>query len=235
MSVNLPDRTVVVSDAWRRLLEERYGRPSTVVGNGVAPPELRGPGPVLQELGLAPQRYVLFVGRLSPEKGPDVLLDAYRRVAGDRPLVFVGGSSFNDRYVAELEQRAATDARIRFAGFRTGVELEELYSNAGLVVVPSRSEGQPLVVLEALAYGLPTVATEIPGIAEIVEVTGAHVDLVPTDDPAALASTLRARLTAATAAPVRTEPVADILDRYSWDAVTDSLEAVYNARAECPP
>lgn len=230
MSVHLPDETVVVSDAWRRLLEQRYGRPTTVIGNGVEPPRLLPPGPVLAELGLEPERYVLFVGRLSPEKGPDVLLDAYREVAGDRPLVFVGGSSFNDDFVTELRARAAGDPRVVFAGFRTGAELDELYGNAGLVVVPSRSEGQPLVVLEALARGVQIVATDIPGIAEIVADTGVAVDLVPTDDAAALASAIRSRLTAASATPRRSEPVAEILDRYSWDAVVDALETVY-ARA----
>lgn len=234
MSVHLPDETVVVSDAWRRLLEQRYGRPTTVIGNGVEAPRLLPPGPALAELGLEPERYVLFVGRLSPEKGPDVLLDAYRDVAGDRPLVFVGGSSFNDEYVTELRHRATADPRIVFAGFRAGDDLDELYANAGLVVVPSRSEGQPLVVLEALARGVPIVATAIPGIAEIVTDTGAAVDLVPTDDAAALAAAIRSKLTAASAAPRRDEPVAAIMDRYSWDAVVDGLESVY-ARALADP
>jgi glycosyltransferase involved in cell wall biosynthesis len=234
MSVHLPDRTVVVSETWRRTVADRYGRPTTVVGNGVARPTLRPPGPVLADLGLDPQQYVLFVGRLSPEKGPDLLLEAYRAVAGDRRLVVVGGSSFNDEYVADLQRRGLDDPRVVFAGFRNGAELEELYSNAGLVVVPSRSEGQPLVVLEALAYGVPTIATAIPGIAEIVGDTGAAVDLVPAEDPEALGAAIRSRLSAAGIGAPRTEPVTEILDRYSWDAVTDSIESVYAAALATP-
>jgi glycosyltransferase involved in cell wall biosynthesis len=228
LSVRLPDRTIVVSRAWQQELLARYGRSTMLIGNGVNAPDVRAPGPVLDELGLAAHDYVLFVGRLCPEKGPDVLVEAYRRIPGDVPLVLVGGSPFGDRFEARLRQLAASDPRIIFAGFRFGAELAELYSNASLAVLPSRSEGQPLTLLEAATYQLPVVATAIPGIAEVVRATGATVELVPSDDPAAMADAVHAHLKA-TAPSMEREALAQrVLRMYSWDAVTGDLLGVYD-------
>ena len=118
--------------------------------------------------GLTEGSYVLFVGRLVPEKAPDLLIRAFRRMPGDLRLVIAGGSSFTDEYVASLQTLAAADDRVIMAGYVYGDELTELYANAAVFVLPSALEGLPLTLLEAASFGAPLVASDIPPHLEIV-------------------------------------------------------------------
>ena len=137
------------------------------------PGSVRRQGEVLARLirerfALAEGSYVLFVGRLVPEKAPDLLIEAFRHVPGDLRLVIVGGSSFTDRYAASLRRLASADPRVMFTGYLYGETIEELYSNAAVFVLPSLLEGLPLTLLEAAAYGVPIVASDIPPHLEVV-------------------------------------------------------------------
>ncbi|MBA2495744.1 MAG: glycosyltransferase family 4 protein, partial [Acidimicrobiia bacterium] len=154
-------------------LEARHvGRRAPVVRvtNGVTAP---GPhlsrGEACARLGLGERPYVLFVGRLVPEKAPDQLLAAFARLAGDDlRLVLAGGSSFSDDYVATLRAAATADSRVVLAGYVHGAELDELYANAAVFVLPSRLEGLPLTLLEAASYATPVVASAIAPHVEVV-------------------------------------------------------------------
>ena len=102
-----------------------------------------------------PDRYLLFVGRFVPEKAPDLLLRAFRQVAGDDRLVLAGNSSFTSDYVQGLRERAAEDPRVVLAGFVYGAELEELYGNAAAFVLPSGIGAREAVIVGALTAVLP--------------------------------------------------------------------------------
>jgi glycosyltransferase involved in cell wall biosynthesis len=116
----------------------------------------------LQQFGLVPGKYLLFVGRLVPEKAPDLLMRAFGRIdRSDLRLVIVGGSSFTDRYVEGLERLAAADPRVVLPGRLHGDPLRELYANAGVFVLPSDVEGMPLTLLEAAAEGAPLLTSDI--------------------------------------------------------------------------
>lgn len=216
-------------------LEARHtGRRAPVVRvtNGVAAPGPHRPrGEACARLGLGERPYALFVGRLVPEKAPDQLLAAFARLAGDDlRLVLAGGSSFSDDYVATLRAAAALDPRVVLAGYVHGAELEELYANAAVFVLPSLLEGLPLTLLEAASYATPVVASAIAPHVEIVGRPGPGHRLVPTGDVAGLAAAIAASLAGgdaerAGAAELRTHVVA----AHDWDAVTERTEAVYRA------
>ncbi|HEY4320801.1 MAG TPA: glycosyltransferase [Gemmatimonadales bacterium] len=134
---------------------------------------------------------VLWVGRMAPVKGLDVLLAAWQRVV-DHPthplLVLVGDGA--ERTL--LEQGAARlGDGVRFAGSIAHDQLAPWYRAADLMVLPSRSEGMPNVLLEALACGTPFVASAV---GSVIELAGPGNDLVPPGDLEALATTLRTRL-----------------------------------------
>jgi glycosyltransferase involved in cell wall biosynthesis len=114
--------------------------------------------------GLEAGKYVLFLGRLVPEKRPDWLVRAFRETA--RPtdglkLVLAGGSSGTDGYVRSLKALAGDDPRIVFTGVVQGDDKRELLGNARLFVLPSRLEGHPIALLEAWAYGLGCLTSDI--------------------------------------------------------------------------
>lgn len=227
LSPRVPDETIVVSTALVEHFRTRHRRDVTWIPNGVAAKARLPAMRITQRWGLTPG-YVLFVGRLVPEKAPDLLLDAYRQTAGERPLVIAGGSSFTGEYVAALHRSAQRDPRVRMVGYVYGDDLVELYSNAAVFVLPSSLEGLPLTLLEAASYGLPIVASDIPPHREVLSPAGAGRRLFPSGDVDALTRELRAALSDGDAARTAAATLrTDVLARYDWDHATTLTEAVY--------
>ena len=147
-----------------------------------------GPDPPLERTGLhvpGQPRY-LFVGRFIERKGIDVLLAAFHRagrgelwLAGDGPL-----RSF-------IEKEAANDQRIRYLGYADEESLPDLYSQADVLVVPSLFEPWGLVVHEALAYGLPVIATDQVAAADDLLHSGVNGYVVPAGSQDGLAWAMR--------------------------------------------
>ena len=150
--------------------------------NGVTREEPAGPEH-LKPFGLQKDGYILFVGRLLATKGPQLLIDAYKRVRPDLKLVIAGGSSHTAEYEKTLQKEASDD--IRFVGYQYGERLKALYSNCRLFVFPSTIEGLPLVLLEALSFLRPVVFSDIPENLEVAEGLGIPFRCGSVDDLAA--------------------------------------------------
>ena len=129
---------------------------------------MRAPQIIAEKFCLTKDCYILFLGRLVPEKGVHLLIDAFKKVNTDKKLVIVGGTSDTDAYVDELMCSANEDSRIIFAGFAQGEVLEEFYSNAYLYILQSSLEGMPLSLLEAMSYGNACVVSDIPECTDVV-------------------------------------------------------------------
>jgi len=187
------DRVISVARYLQRHLREGYGRESDYIPNGNDPLTQRVPGPLLAEHGLEPGRYLLFLARLVPEKGCDVLIRAIRASQTPYRLAVVGGTSHSDDYAASLRRLAGDDPRIAFLGFQSGDALDELRTNAGAYLMPSLQEGLPLSLLEMLWYGMPVIASDIPAVHEVDGAVDAdRVTLVPPGDEAALRAAIDA-------------------------------------------
>ncbi len=229
ISARAPHRVIAVSEALTEHYRER-GASVVHVPNGVTrPPSPIARGKVCEELGLGDAPYVLFVGRLVPEKAPDLLVEAFRSVPGNVRLVLVGESRFMDEYSSRIRTLAAADTRVRLAGYRYLDELAELYANAAAFVLPSSLEGLPLTLLEAGAHGLPVVATSIPPHVEILGEDGPGCVLVEVGDVAGLARGLGTVLADPGAKAAAQDRRDALLARYDWDDVAARTEAVYRA------
>jgi len=112
-------------------------------------------------LGLSPQKYILSVGRITPEKGFDCLIKAYNLINTDCKLVIVGSIEAESSYGNYLKKLVGTKVVV-FPGYVFGERLNQLYSNAALYVLASYNEGFPLVLLEALSYKLNVIVSDIP-------------------------------------------------------------------------
>ncbi|MDE6469443.1 MAG: glycosyltransferase, partial [Eubacterium sp.] len=118
---------------------------------------------------LSKDSYILFLGRIVPEKGVHYLIDAFKNIYTDKKLVIAGGSSHTSDYMNEVKQLAKDDSRIIFTDFVQGQLLEELYSNAYIYCLPSDLEGMPLSLLEAMSYDNCCLTSDIPECTEVCE------------------------------------------------------------------
>jgi len=215
---------IAVSEVLADGLRRRYpGVDVHVVPNGVTPPP---PGDQAALVGLELGRYLLFVGRLVPEKGVHVLLDAYGSFRDRHPDVQLAivGSSRDRAYVHGLETRAPDG--VRFLGQRGGDELGALYHAAAAVVVPSTHEGFGLTAAEALSCGRCVVASDIPAHREVLASDALYA---PPGDAAALAAAIAravdepavaAELGSRGAERIRSDP------GYSWDRVASDVDGL---------
>lgn len=168
-SARLPNRTIVVSKALEQRYRNLYQAETTYIPNGTTIRYHTPPAQILK-WGLDADRYILFLGRFSPEKNCHLLIDAYQRLDTPMKLVFAGGSSHTDQYVAELRKHAGE--KIVFLDWVAGEAFNELLTNAAIFVLPSDLEGLSLALLDAMGAGVCVLASDIPENRELVDGVG---------------------------------------------------------------
>ncbi|MDD6824950.1 MAG: glycosyltransferase family 4 protein [Oscillospiraceae bacterium] len=168
VAVKCADEIIVLSEGVKEYFKKEYGRETVFIPNGVVRPEVRDVDEI-RKWGLEKDGYILYLGRIVPEKGEHYLIEAWKGVKSDKKLVIAGSSSDTDAYMQKLKELANGDDRVVFTGFVQGRVLEELYSNAYVYCLPSNLEGMPLSLLEAMSYGNCCVVSDIAECAEVVE------------------------------------------------------------------
>ncbi len=221
-SYKLPDAVSVVSETLAEHYRQAHGAQVRCIPNGVNIVESPEPSEI-HSLGLQGNDYFLYMGRLSPEKGLDTLLEAYGRVRGRARLVIAGGGSYTDSFVEELHRSAPDD--VIFTGRVGGRLKHELYANALAYVLPSTIEGLSVALLEAMSFGTCVVTSDIPENRELAEGVG---HCVPTGNAEALGATLERVLTS----PDETADLARrgqerVRTHYTWDEVARRTEEFY--------
>ena len=168
-AIKYADEIIVLSKGVQDYFEDTYGRKTHFIPNGVNRPEIRQAKLITEKFGLTKDSYILFLGRLVPEKGIRYLVEVFKKIDTDKKLVIAGGSSDTDSFMQELKTMSKDDNRIIFTGFVQGEMLDELYSNAYIYTLPSDLEGMPLSLLEAMSYGNCCLVSDIPECVEVVE------------------------------------------------------------------
>ena len=181
----------------------------------------------LRAEGVEPGGYILFVGRFTPEKEIHTLIEAHSRLPSPRPaLVLVGGTPDDgDDYARSLGDLAGDD--VHFVGKLFGDELDPVARGCSVYVQPSAVEGTSPMILTAMAYGLPLIASGIP---ENRETIGPDGVFFPAGDADALAGEIARLLGDRDAARELGSRLRErVHETYSWDAVTDAYLAAYEA------
>jgi glycosyltransferase involved in cell wall biosynthesis len=222
-AVYWPDTTIVVSSAMKRYFQDKYRKQRVLfVPNGINQAK-HCDSVRLRSLGLEKHRYLLFVGRLSPEKGVHYLLKAYQEVEDDLLLVIAGDLDHYPDYSREL--KALANDRVLFLGQINKDELAELYSSAYLFVLPSISEGMSIALLEAMSFGLCPVVSDIE---ENVDVVGDFGYSFPSGNTRALRELLERLLKSPEEVAEKGKQAQKYVDRsYNWDIITDRVEEIY--------
>lgn len=224
-AVKYADEIIVLSKGVQTYFKDTYGRETRFIPNGVNRPELRAATQIAAKFGLEKDSYILFLGRLVPEKGIRYLVEAFKQVKTDKKLVIAGGSSDTESFMEELKELAKSDERIIFTGFVQGEILDELYSNAYLYTLPSDLEGMPLSLLEAMSYGNCCLVSNIPECTEVVENKAL---IFNKSDVNALRKNLQEACDEPEKVKALKEEAADFICRkYNWDEVVKETLELY--------
>jgi glycosyltransferase involved in cell wall biosynthesis len=218
MGITFADERIVISYAIRELVQAKYGRRAMLIPNGVGDLRRVAERTLVDKYGLTPQRYVVQVSRLVPEKRQSDLIAAFNdaQLPGWK-LVLIGGAQGSQRYADSLRKQYEGNDAIVCTGFLSPPEVQELLSHAGIFALPSSHEGLPIALLEAMKMGIPVVASDI---AANLEVGLGEASYFPLGDIKALSARLR-ELSVAT--PEEREVIAKQLEvfcgRYDWDVI----------------
>lgn len=156
------DEIIAISRPIAKEIEKKYRRKANIIPNGVNIPEPVLTSDILKQFGIEKGKYVLAVGRFVPEKGFHDLIKAFEEFNQDGwKLVIVGDADHEDGYSRDLKKMAAQNRQILMPGFLKGMPLQALFQNAGIFVLPSYYEGLPIVLLEAMSWGLLCIASDI--------------------------------------------------------------------------
>lgn len=223
------DEVIVLSHGVQEYFRDTYGRETRFIPNGIERSESVPANEITRKYGLVKDGYVLFLGRIVPEKGVHYLIEAFKQLDTDKKLVIAGGSSDSAEYYEQIQSAAATDPRIVLTGFIEGQELAELYSNAYIYVLPSDLEGMPMSLLEAMSYGNCCLTSDIPECAEVVE---DHAVTFHKSDIADLTAKLSDLLAnSSRVAELQATATNYITQKYNWDKVVDQTLALYQGKA----
>ena len=225
MSAAAATIAVTDSESVADLYEQRFGRRLLAIPYGASLPD-PGTTQALDELGLTPGEYILFVGRLVPENNAHLLVDAYAKLDTDWPLVIVGDAPYADDYIAGL--KAGASDNVLFPGYVFGDGYAELVNNCGVMCAPTEVGGTHPVIIEAMAAGAPLVVSDHGPNLEVVGDAAATFSLAAA--PASLAGVLarliddpeRRRKLGQTAAARATE-------RFGWSRCADRYLALTDA------
>ena len=224
------DELIVLSRATQEYFRQTYGRETVYIPNGVEPVQKAEASRITEQWRLRKDEYILYLGRIVPEKELLTLIHSFKKVKTNKKLVIAGSPKDMPSYYEEVRQTAAEDPRILFVGFAQGQLLEELFSNSYLYCLPSNIEGMPISLLEALSFGNCCVCSDI---SECTEVIGEDGFSFPVGNAEKLRELLQKLCD-------RNELVEDCRRRVgrhftpvSWDEATEKTLELYKKKESC--
>lgn len=220
---------IVVAKHIADAMQAKFHRNVHFIPNGVQIDIEAADDTVLDEFGLTKGRYVLLVARLVVEKRQMDLIEAFLHAdMPDTKLVLVGGGDARSDYAEKLRARAKSHSNIVLTGSQSGARLGGLFANAGLFVLPSSHEGMPIALLEALAYGLPILASNIE--ANLALELDAE-SYFPLGDVPALSQAMQKKLSDSKRPSQASVDVGEmgskIMARYNWTTICEQTASLY--------
>ncbi|MDE7411656.1 MAG: glycosyltransferase family 4 protein [Paramuribaculum sp.] len=219
LALTWANHIIFVSPVQRAKYSQNILNKSHAIPNGIPPVSHSDRIDFLKSHNITPRKYILAVGRLTPEKGFDTLIKAVNLLSEPYTLVIAGSCDHDPKYMEYLKSCDINNRTI-FTGYTTGEPLNQLYSHARLYVLSSRNEGFPMVLLEAMSHSLPVICTDIPA-AHIIELPPHQY--TPVDNPEQCARTIETIL----AEP--DERTDYNLNAYHWQDIARQTCQVYDS------
>lgn len=227
-AVKYADEIIVLSENVKKYFKDNYNRDTIFIPNGVNKPKISKADLIKKKYKLNKDDYILYLGRIVPEKGIHYLIDAYNDSNVNKKLVIAGSASDTDSYYAELKEKAKNNKNIIFTGFVQGQILEELYSNAYIYCLPSDLEGMPLSLLEAMSYGNCCLTSDIKECTEVIKDKGVTFKKGNIKDLSLKLEKLCSKVD--DVKKYKKESQDYIVERYSWDDIVEKTIEVYKEK-----
>ena len=228
------DRIIAISNPIAVSIRNKFKKSALVIPNGVVLPDVLDTQEILKKYSIEKGKYILAVGRFVPEKGFHDLIEAFERLQvishkSQVKLVIAGAADHEDIYSKGLKEKASGNKNIVLTGFLTGDSLRELYANAGIFILPSYYEGLPIVLLEAMSYGLSCLASDIPANREV---SLAEERFFKPGDIETIAEKLEEFINKPLSRQDREKQVLEIAEKYNWDKIADETLKVYRGQVK---
>lgn len=221
MAVKYSDEIIVLSEDMQDYFEKTYHRKTHLIQNGISKMKTIQPN-LIKNYDLNTDNYILYLGRLVPEKKVDKLIETYNKIDTDKKLV-IAGELEDTPYYRKLKELANNNPNIIFLGFVKGKMLEELYSNTYLFILPSDLEGCSISLLEALSYGIRILVSDIE---ENKEVIGDYAVTFKKNNDKDFKEKLESILNSNTL-HYNQNQVDYVLKKYDWDEVVEKTMELY--------
>ena len=236
MAAKHADKVIVLSKNVQNYFKETYGCDAVLIPNGINPVTTEPADIIHEKFGLEKDGYILFLARITTEKGLHYLIDAYKKLNTDKKLVVAGSINPQTEYIRAVKEQAKGNDNIIFTDFVSGKTLASLYSNCFVYVPPSDIEGMPMTLMEAVGYDARVIVSDI---AENTDCLDGYGNAFKQGDVTALKETLAYCLAHealkaqdfkenTTAAAVQAQRAA-LKEKYDWNHITDQTLAVYQS------
>jgi len=212
---------IVISETINSILKEKYHRHNAhLIYNGVNIPTPAATDKYISSLGLKTGEYLIAVGRFVPEKGLHDLIEAYTLSGISQKLVLVGDADHETDYSLEIKKKAIKKG-IVLTGFIKGEKLNEIYTHAGLFVLPSYHEGLPIALLEAMSYNLRVLVSDIPANLEVNIDKSCYFQV-------GNVQSLSEKIKKAIQNPVMVDYIQLLQQKYNWETIAGQTYEVYS-------
>jgi glycosyltransferase involved in cell wall biosynthesis len=218
------NEVIVISKVIADIVQKRCNRSTHLIYNGVALPEKSEKDDFLNKIGVAKGAYIIAVSRFVPEKGLDLLIQAFQSMDMDYKLVIAGDADHETQYSRSIHELAVKDSRIILTGYIGGEDLNQVYSHARLFVLPSFHEGLPIALLEAMSYGLSVLVSDIPANLEVGLDQDRYFKCGDVDD---LQQKMKILVEKQLSLEEKQEMQEYISDHYNWDKIAERTIEVY--------
>ena len=236
MAAKHADKVIVLSKNVQNYFKETYGCDAIMLPNGINPVTPEPADIIREKFGLEKDGYILFLARITTEKGLHYLIDAYNALKTDKKLVIAGSINPQTDYIRSVLEQAKGNDNIIFTDFVSGKTLASLYSNCFVYVLPSDIEGMPMTLMEAVGYDARVIVSDI---AENTDCLDGYGNAFKQGDVNALKETLAYCLAHealkaqdfkenTTAVAVQAQRAA-LKEKYDWNHITDQTLAVYQS------
>jgi glycosyltransferase involved in cell wall biosynthesis len=217
LSTFLPSAIVTDAQVIQDYYATRYGKESEMIAYGAEVARRAAPER-LRRFGLKPNEYVLYVSRLEPENNAHLVIEAYKKVKTELPLVIVGGAPYAQEYIAQLKR--TKDRRVKFPGFVFGEDYRALQQNAYCYVHSTEVGGTHPALIEAMGAGNCALTLKTPENLEVIGDAGIIYDSVDDltvqlqrviNDPSMIGE-------------YRRRAMSRVIQFYNWEQITDQYE-----------